>query len=153
MLPQISQELTKTQIKIITDNAINEILESGNVIDVADTIAKVQLMITELKKNPKFINYLRDEISKYGKNHVTSSGTKLELCETGVVFDYSQTGDLKYFELLEKQKEINKEIEERENFLKALSKSGEEVRFDDELVKIFPPSKSSNSSYKATIKK
>jgi phosphoglycerate-specific signal transduction histidine kinase len=153
MLPQIIQELTKTQIKIITDNAINEILESGNVIDVADTIAKVQLMITELKKNPKFINYLRDEISKYGKNHVTSSGTKLELCETGVVFDYSQTGDLKYFELLEKQKEINKEIEERENFLKALSKSGEEVRFDDELVKIFPPSKSSNSSYKATIKK
>ena len=154
MLPQISQELTKTQIKIIADNAVNEILESGNVINIADTIAKMELMIKELKSNPKYIDYLRDEIAKYGTNHTTSSGTRLELAETGVKYDYTQTGDVIYFDLLKQSDAINEQIKEREKFLKALPKSGSHILTEEgELINIFPPSKSSNSSYKATIQK
>ena len=154
MLPQITNELTKTQIKIIADNAVNEILESGDVINIADTIAKMELMIKELKSNPKYIDYLRDEISKYGNSHTTSSGTRIELAETGVKYDYSQTNDAEYFELIKQSNEINEKIKDREKFLKTLSLSGLDIiTADGEAIKIYPPSKSSNSSYKATIQK
>ncbi|CAB5217834.1 hypothetical protein UFOVP208_19 [uncultured Caudovirales phage] len=154
MLPQISQELNKTQIKIIADNSVNEILENGNVIDVADTIAKMELMIKELKSNPKYIDYLRDEVSKYGTNHITSSGTKIELAETGTKYDYSQTNDVVYFDLIKQSEVLNEQIKEREKFLKAIPKSGTHILTEDgEMIIIYPPSKSSNSSYKTTIQK
>ena len=111
-------------------------------------------MIKELKSNPKYIDYLRDEISKYGSNHITPSGTKLELAETGTKYDYSQTGDVVYFDLIKQSESLNEQIKEREKFLKAVPKSGTHILMEDgELINVYPPSKSSNSSYKATIQK
>jgi hypothetical protein len=152
MLPQISNELTKTQIKIIAQNAVDDILENGDVINVSDTITKMELFLKELKSNPKYVEFLRDEVGKYGKSHVTTSGTKIELAEVGTKYDYSQTNDPIYFDLIRQSEQIHEAIKEREQFLKSVSKSGLEILFFDEVIKVYPPSKSSISSYKITIK-
>ena len=44
-------------------------------------------------------------------------------------------------------------IKERQDFFKTIPLSGIEVLYDDEIVKLYPPSKSSTSSIKTTISK
>ena len=82
MLPIISNEFTKTQIKVIANNTVNDIIDGGkDVLKIADTLAKLELFIKELKANPEYMDYLIHEVSQYGKGTTTSTGTKLELAE------------------------------------------------------------------------
>lgn len=153
-LPQVSNDLTKSQIKIIAETTINSILETGNVIEVADTFSKVELFIKEIKSSPEYIDFLRDEISKHGKMVTTSSGTRLELAEVGTKYDYSMCGDPILKELMDKLAEIETAVKERQTMLKTIPASGMEILSNDgELCKVYPPSKSSTSSVKATIAK
>jgi hypothetical protein len=154
MVPQITSELSKTQIKIVADNMVSNILENGNVIEVADTISKMELFIKELKGNSNYINFLYDEVSKYGKSHITSSGTKLELAEVGVKYDYTTCQDAIWNELQNSLESIQALIKNRETFLKAVPIHGLDIINEDgEVLKIYPPSKSSTSSVKCTIQK
>ena len=67
MLPIISSELTKTQIKIIADDCINQISANGNFINAIETMSKMEQLIKEIKSNDSFIDEALTEISKYGK--------------------------------------------------------------------------------------
>ena len=154
-LPLITKELTKTQIKAIADNSISEILENGNVIEVADTISKMEYFIKELKGSREFIDYVRDEVTKFGKDFKTSTGTKIELMESGIKYDYTQCGDSEW-ELLNQQIDsLKTQIADREKFLKALPLNGEHLacKMTGEINLVFPPSKSSTSTYKVTLAK
>lgn len=154
MLPQITNELTKTQIKIIADNLVYDLLESGDIIKTADTISKLEFFIKELKSNDKYIDYLRHEVSKYGPSHITSTGTKIELAEVGVRYDYSQCGDLVIFQIMHQIADLENKLKDRQNFLKSLPISGiETVDENGEVLTLYPPSKSSTSSVKLTIQK
>ena len=153
MVPNITSELTKTQIKIVADNMVSNILENGNVIEVADTISKMELFIKELKGNSNYISFLYDEVSKYGKSCKTTSGTKLEISEKGV-YDYSKCDDAIWNELQNSLESIQALIKNRETFLKAVPIHGLDIINEDgEVLKIYPPSKSSTSSVKCTIQK
>jgi hypothetical protein len=154
MVPNITSELTKTQIKIVADNMVSNIMENGNVIEVADTISKMELFIKELKGNTSYIGFLYDEVSKYGKSHTTASGTKLELAEVGVKYDYSKCQDAIWNELQNSLESIQALIKNRETFLKAVPIQGLDIINEDgEVLKIYPPSKTSTSSVKCTIQK
>jgi len=154
MVPQITSELTKTQIKIVADNMVSNIMENGNVIEVADTISKMELFIKELKGNSNYIGFLCDEVSKYGKSYTTASGTKLELAEVGVKYDYSKCQDAIWNELQNSLESIQALVKNRETFLKAVPIHGLDIINEDgEVLKIYPPSKSSTSSVKCTIQK
>lgn len=154
MVPNITSELTKTQIKIVADNMVSNIMENGNVIEIADTISKMELFIKELKSNNKYIGYLYDEVSKYGKSYTTTSGTKLELAEVGVKYDYSDCQDAIWNELQNSLESIQALIKNRETFLKAISIHGLDIINEDgEVLKIYPPTKTSTSSVKCTIQK
>jgi hypothetical protein len=154
MLPQITNELTKTQIKIIADNLVYDLLESGDIIKMADTVSKLEFFIKELKSNDKYIDYLRHEVGKFGQSHITSTGTKIELAEVGVKYDYTQCGDLQIFQIMHQIADLENKLKERQNFLKSLPLSGVEVVDENaEVIKLYPPSKSSTSSIKCTIQK
>ena len=154
MVPNITSELTKTQIKIVADNMVSNIMENGNVIEVADTISKMELFIKELKGNSNYISFLYDEVSKYGKSYTTTSGTKLELAEVGIKYDYSNCQDAIWNELQNSLESIQALIKNRETFLKAVPNHGLDIINEDgEVLKIYPPSKSSTSSVKCTIQK
>jgi hypothetical protein len=112
----------------------------------------MDLLIKEIKDNSNYKDYILNEVSKYGKSHVTASGTKLEVAEVGTKYDYSLTNDLELKELEEQKAVIDFKIKERQTFLKAL-KHPMEVLFGDELITLHPASKTSTTSIKTTISK
>ena len=111
------------------------------------------MLIKEIKSNKDYIDNLRDEVSKFGKQVITPSGTKIELAEVGVKYDYSNCGDETYKKMLFQFEILETAIKERQDFFKTIPLSGIEVLYDDEIVKLYPPSKSSTSSIKTTISK
>lgn len=154
MLPVITNELSKTQIKTIAEQTAQDIIDNGkDVILIADTIAKIELFIKELKASPEYLDYLILEVSKYGKGMTTSTGTKLELAEVGTKYDFSQCNDPRLIELEAELIYFEETIKQRKDFLKALNPSGVSVldKETGETITLYPPSKTSKSSVKTTI--
>ena len=153
-LPAVTNDLTKSQIKIMSEHIINELKENGRIIDSADALAKMELLIKEIKSSKEWIDYLREEVSKYGKEVRTSSGTKIELAEVGTKYDYSNCNDDILKELSAQLELLENNIKDRQTFLKTISPEGIDI-IDQygEVKKIYPPSKTSTSSIKTTIQK
>lgn len=152
MLPEINKKISKSDIKQLATKLVDEVCIIGDIIGLAENVAKMDMLIKEIKDNDEYRNYIVNEISKYGKSHTTESGTKIELAEVGIKYDYSQTGDVELMELENQKMQLDAKIKERQTFLKSINKPME-VLFFDELVTIYPASKTSTSSVKITISK
>jgi len=153
-LPAVSNDLTKSQIKIIAEAVIHDLGENGRMIEAAETLSKMEFLIKEIKASKNFVDYVRDEVSKYGKELTTSTGVKIELAEVGTKYDYSQCNDEVLSELEFQLTIAEARVKERRDFLKTLPLSGIDVLLDGgEVTRIFPPSKSSTSSFKTTLNK
>jgi hypothetical protein len=153
-LPELTTKITKTDIRTISNNMVADILNNGNIIESADAISKMETLIKEIKSTPEWIDYLREEVAKRGASVITPSGTKIELAEVGVKYDYSQCNDDILKSLIEEQDRIELMIKERQTFLKTIPVSGLDiVTINGELMTIYPPSRSSTSSIKTTISK
>jgi len=155
MLPTITSDLTKSQIKNISNQFIEAISENGRIIETAELIAKMEAFIKEIRSSKDFIEMVRDEVTKEGsKAKVTVTGVKIELAETGVKYDFSQCNDYDLNCLLEESERLEVQIKERKEFLKLLPKAGVDVVTNfGEVIRIYPPSKSSTSNFKTTISK
>jgi len=154
MLPVITNELSKTQIKTIADQTAQDIINNGkDVILIADTIAKIELFIKELKATPEYLDYLILEVSKYGKGMTTSTGTKLELAEVGTKYDFSKCNDAEIIQMEYDLILLEERIKDRKDFLKSIDKSGIQTIGEGtgEVITLYPPSKTSKSSVKTTI--
>jgi len=153
MLPIITKDLTKGQIKTMAQESFQALTEIGRILEAADMLAKMELFIKELKSNPEYIDYLRYEVAKYG-SATTLNGTRIELAEVGTKYDYTFCEDEIHNELIIRRTALDEEIKEREAFLKTLPAAGIEVINEDGVVsRIYPPSKHSTSSVKCTIQK
>lgn len=153
-LPELTTQITKTDIRTISNNMVADILNNGNVIESADALNKMETLIKEIKSNAEWVDYLREEVAKRGASVVTTSGTKIELAEVGVKYDYTKCGDEQLNDLVVEQERIESLIKERQTFLKTIPVSGLDiVTINGELVTIYPPSRSSTSSIKTTIAK
>lgn len=97
---------------------------------------------------------VRDEIVKYGKGFETKRGVKFDLSETGTKYDYSKCGDPVIIELGVVLESAKIKIKERQEFLQTVPVEGLDILTEGgEVSKIYPPSKSSTSSYKITLPK
>ena len=153
-LPELTTQITKTDIRTISNNMVADILNNGNVIESADALNKMETLIKEIKSNAEWVDYLREEVAKRGASVVTTSGTKIELAEVGVRYDFTKCGDEQLNDLVVEQERIESLIKERQTFLKTIPVSGLDiVTINGELVTIYPPSRSSTSSIKTTIAK
>lgn len=152
-LPAVNNQLTKSQLKIIAEDSVERLTESGKLIESIETFSKIDWLIKEIKSNPDYIEALRDEVAKHGKQVVTSYGTKIELAEVGTKYDYSNCGDSEYNQLIQQMEALETAIKERQTWLKSVPISGIDVVVGDEVCRIYPPSKSSTSSIKTTISK
>ena len=154
LIPVITNDITKAELKGAVLNTVETLKDTGGVLDLADLVTKIDFYIKELKANKEFIELTRDEVMKYGKDILLSSGTKIELAETGVKYDYSQCNDTKLQQLELQIADLEEKVEMRKKLLKALPICGEEIHAGDgELYVIYPPSKSSTSSFKTTLPK
>ena len=88
-LPVISNQLSKSQLNIIAQDSVGKLIDSGMLLDSIEAFSKMEYLIKEIKSNATFIDVARDEVSKYGKTYTTPTGTKIELAEVGVKYDFS----------------------------------------------------------------
>ncbi len=153
MLPQISVGLTKNQIKIIAQNSVNELMDSGRILEAAEALSIMEKFIEEVRSSKAFTDYVREEVAKNGKEITNSSGAKIELAEAGTKYDFSQCQDPILAQLQAKFEGAKAMLDERKAYLKNIPSAGVDVLIEDEIVKLYPPSKTSSSTYKITLAK
>jgi len=112
-LPSIKEGLTKKQIAELAVQSVENLLEEGNVFQVAEALAAMEEFTKAVRKNESYVDFLREELVKHNGRLTTASGAKIEICEAGVSYDYSQSGEWR-------------EIEEQIKFLQEKRKAVEE---------------------------
>jgi len=150
-LPAIREGLTKTQISKLAQQSVENVLEDNTYIfQVAEAIAAMEEFARQVRKDERFVELLRDEIIKHNGKAATPSGAKLEICEAGVSYDYSQDTswrslDQEIQELIEKRKAL-------EEKLRRIAPG--KVWVDNETGEVFEgPLKVSKSTYRITLGK
>jgi hypothetical protein len=152
-LPQINSNITKTQLSLIAETTIGDIIGNGNCIDALDTFVKMEYLIKEIRGNKEFIELVRDEISKHGKSMTTTTGVKIELAEVGTTYDFDDCNDPEYNELVSLRDYYEDELRKRKDYLKSLPKPMEILTKEGEVIQVHPPIKTSKSSFKTTLSK
>lgn len=94
-------------------------------------------------------------VSKYAKGEdIACYGSRIEPMEAGTRYDYSGCGDVVWAELQKAKESHERLIKEREKFLQSIK--GQQTLVDDstgEVYTVFPPKKTSTSTYKVTLKR
>jgi hypothetical protein len=148
--------VSKLEISIQAENAVNNILENGDPLKVAESLSAIDEFVSCIRKNPKLIGYVRLELAKHPKEKFQlSTGTKIESAETGTKYCFDLCGDSEWETMVSQRDALNTHIKEREAFLKTVPAKGLIVTdaMTGETVTIYPPSKSSTSSFKITLAK
>lgn len=147
--------LKKSEIFSMAVNAFENVLETGNFLQSAEALSAMENFIKQLKDNDNFKSYIRDEIAKHPGGFVSTSGAKIELAETGVEYDFSNCNDAILIDLEEKALYEKIKVDTRKKFLKNVPLAGLEIvdKESGEVTTIYPPVKTSQSSYKVTLSK
>lgn len=147
-LPQIKEGLSKRQVAQLVENSVEEILEEGGAERVAEALAVMDEFIKGVRKDERFIDAMRDELIKHHGLIKTTSGARIELCEAGVVYNYSANGSWRHID--EQIKALTEQKKELEEKLKSIPAGKDMV--DPETGEILTGAfKSSRSTYKITL--
>jgi hypothetical protein len=147
-LPSIKGGLSKREITELADQSVNTVLEEGNVFQVAEALAAMEEFVKNVRKDERFVQFLRDELSKHHGRLVTNSGAKIELCEAGVSYDYSNNSEWK--ELDEQIKILSEQRKAVEEKLRRVAPG--RMAVDPETGEVIEgPMKSSKSTYRITL--
>jgi hypothetical protein len=114
-LPSIREGLTKKQIGDLASQSVENVLEEGNVFQVAEALAAMEEFTKAVRRNERYVEFLREELIKHNGRLITTSGAKIEVCEAGVSYDYSNNGEWRELEeqikiLQEKKKEVEEKL-------------------------------------------
>jgi len=147
-LPSIQEGLTKKQIRNLADSSVEHVLENGNVFQVAEALAAMDEFVKTMRKDERYIHFLRDELVKHHGRLVTNSGAKIEMCEAGVSYDYSSNAEWNELEAqIKALQEQKKGLEER---LRSIAPG--RIGVDHETGEVIEGAfKSSRSTYRITL--
>lgn len=160
-------DVSKKGIAKAAANIYNSVMEGHmSATDVAIMLKFVEETGKQLKElsddNGKntFVDLVREEIEKNsddGKSYTPKYGVKFELFEASTKFDYEACGDPVWNRLNKELEEIKVKMKERESFLKTI-KDPIKINLADpytfeyfENVNIYPPVKTSTSTFKQTM--
>ncbi len=134
---------------------IVEAIDAGdlNPLDIHYQVKAMEDFIKMLTANSRYKDAVLTECMKHGKSF-QFNGSKMEIKETGVKYDYSKCGDPNW-QILENQiSELKDKQKAVEAHLKVLPAEGIEVVNADsgEVIKMYPPVKTSTTSIAVTLK-
>jgi hypothetical protein len=148
VLPFIREGLSKKQIADLADESVGHVLEEGDVFQVAETLAAMEEFVKTVRKDERYVQFLRDELAKHQGRLVTASGAKIELCEAGISYDY--TGNVEWLGLEAERFEIERRKKALEEKLRLLAPG--RVAVDPETGEVLEgPQKTSKSTYRITL--
>jgi hypothetical protein len=145
-------DTNKEQRKQFSQLLINEVLDGkASALDIHYKL-KCMIEIAEATIDDSlFKTAILDEASKYPKKFIFKE-SEMQIAEVGVKYDYSQCNDDELNELLAQKTSLETAIKNRQTFLKTIPATGLELRKNDELVTLFPPTKTSTTTLKTTLK-
>ena len=149
-LPAIREGLSKVQINRLATQSVDSVLEEGNVFEVAEALATMEEFVKAVRKDERFVDFLRDELAKHHGRLQTTSGAKIEVCEAGVTYDYSHYAE---WRLLDEQiKRLTTQKKALEEKLRSVAPG--KMAVDPETGEVLEgPLKSSKSTYRITLAK
>jgi hypothetical protein len=148
VLPSIREGLSKKQIADLADESVGHVLEEGNVFQVAEALAAMEEFVKTVRKDERYIQFLRDELTKHHGRLVTASGAKIEMCEAGVSYNYSSNAEWRQLEA--ERFEIERRKRALEEKLRILAPG--RVAVDPETGEMLEgPLKTSKSTYRITL--
>lgn len=149
-LPSIQEGLNKKQIRDLADNSVEHVLENGNVFQVAEALAAMDEFVKTMRKDERYIHFLRDELVKHHGRLITTSGAKIEMCEAGVNYDYTNNDEWNQLEAqIQALQEQKKVLEER---LRSVAPG--RIGVDHETGEVIEGAfKSSRSTYRITLER
>ena len=147
-LPVIYAGLSKEQINQLARQSVDMVLEEGNVFQTAEAIAAMEEFVKSVRKDERFIDFLRDELLKHHGRLYTNTGAKIEVCEAGVSYDYSHYAE---WQILDEQiKQLTTQKKALEEKLRKVAPG--KIAVDPETGEILEgPLKSSKSTYRITL--
>ena len=157
--------LSKQNAATFHQMAKARIFEQGGAFEYIETIKFFEALgkqingdsNAKIEGDKEFVSFLRDEIERNGEKgkYTTGRGVKFEVAETGSSYDFSQCNDPELAELEEKAKIAADAVKARKEFLKTVPAAGIEMldRSTGEMITVYPPSKSSKSSFKVSLPK
>jgi hypothetical protein len=118
-----------------------------------------QLTSTDEKKNKsiesakKYKTYLLDAAKKYSSKDFEFLNAKFSIKETGTKYDFSKCGDTDLEELLKQFEELKSKIDAKQSMLKKIPSQGIDMAMEGtgEIVRVYPPSKSSTTSVQVSF--
>lgn len=140
---------SKKELKALAKDEANNYLESGK--DVMPDYVKAKRIIdycTEWCNNVK--TRVVDEREAYTKNEdVRIYSATVSVMEGGVRYDYKKCNDPEWEALNERVSNLQKQLKDRENYLKSLTKTETILNEESgEVYKIFPPKRTSTTTPK-----
>jgi len=147
-LPSIQEGLRKTEIYELAVKSVETVLEEGNVFKVAEAIAAMEEFVKAVRKDERYIDFLRDELIKNNGRLSTNSGAKIELCEAAVTYDYSHDATWKMID--EEIKVLQEKKKFREDQLRKIAPG--RMAVDPETGEVWEGAiKTSKSTYRITL--
>lgn len=144
-------ETTKAERQDFAQSVVNSLKEgNSDPLKVHLQVKCLEDLIKQITTHPEYKELTLDEANKYGKSFDLHNA-KFEIKEMGVKYDYSNCGDPIYDELLQKLVSLEKDIKDRQAFLKAV-KPGTEILIEDEVIVLYPPVKTSTTSITVNLK-
>ena len=148
VFPSIPGGLTKKQIADLADESVSHVLEEGDVFKVAEALAAMEEFVKTVRKDERYIQFLRDELEKHQGKLITASGAKIEICEAAVNYDYSTNAEWRALEA--ERFEIERRKKAVEEKLRILAPG--RVAVDPDTGEMLEgPLKTSKSTYRITL--
>jgi len=145
-------ETSKLERQSFTEAIVNNLMEGlADPLKVHLQVKCMEDIIKQITANPIYRDLLITEAAKYGKNF-EHHNAKFEIKEMGVKYDYDNCNDPVLEFMNNSLRLIENDIKDRQKFLKSIPESGMEILIDDELVKVYPPSKSSTTTVSVNLK-
>lgn len=145
-------ETTKEQRKSFVEDLITK-LDGGEVdpLKVHLQLKAMEEIVKTCTSDENYRSTLMSAASHHGRKFQMFNAEFLTK-EVGVKYDYSRCGDDELTIMQIQADELNAKIKQRQEFLKTVPISGIDIRQGDELVTVYPPSKSSTTSVTVTLK-
>lgn len=141
---------SKDSIKLFGDGIIDRVKEG-----YADPL-RVAALTRSMEAIAKYVNdNLKEnqklEAQKYGDKPFMLHGCEMQYTSVKSEFDYASSNDPIWNELNETLEKVQIQMKQRQEWLKTMGKP-EDIRYDDELVTIYPPMKKTTMGLKVSIK-
>lgn len=150
-------ETNKDDRQLLVDYLLKEIMDGNiNALTTHLQIKSIEDFTETIKKDEGYKEEVLKEARKYlnGRKSETFHNSKIEISEVGTQYNFTNCNDPEYTKLLNAAFIANEALKVKQDFLKKIPKEGFEIvdKTSGEIVTIYPPSKTSTTALKVTLK-